>query len=316
VLERLGVGYERMREANPGLIYSSVSGYGPVGPLAAKGGFDLILQAFSGILAATGEEGGDPVKPAVSLADVNAGVLSAVGILAAYVHRLRTGQGMRVETSLLQSSMQQLYWFAAAYFSQGVIPKPSGTAHPLIAPYQVYKCAQGSIAIGGANSANWRRIADVLGHAEWVDDPRFASASLRLANRKALESLIEAVLADAPAATWLERFDAAEVPVGPVQTVAEALEHPQSKAVGMVVEADAPGGGAPMRALGLPLLFNRASHVARSAPPRVGEHSVEVLREFGFGDAEIARYREAGAIHQPAPPSPVAGSHACAEATS
>src|SRR5690606_25166736 len=112
----------------------------------------------------------------------NAGILSVVGILAAYINRLRTGCGTRVETSLLQASMQQMYWFAAAYFSQGIIPKPSGTAHPLIAPYQIYKCADGTIAMGGANTANWVRIATVLGHPEWVEDPRFENASLRLAN--------------------------------------------------------------------------------------------------------------------------------------
>ncbi|WP_175712729.1 CoA transferase, partial [Burkholderia ambifaria] len=149
--------------------------------------------------------------------DVNAGILAALGILAAYVHRLRTGLGQRVDTSLVQASLQQMYWYAAAYFSRGVIAKPSGTAHPLISPYQVYRCRDGRIAIGGANEANWARIAETLGHPEWKADPRFMTPDSRLANRKALETLINEGLATDDVASWLRRFDEASVPAGPVQ---------------------------------------------------------------------------------------------------
>lgn len=130
VMERLGLSYEALHEINPALVYCSITGYGRIGPLASSGGFDLILQAFSGLISVTGEEGGEPVKPGVSIADVNAGILAAFGSLAAYIQRLRTGQGQRVDTSLLQASMQQMYWYAAAYFSRGIVPKPAGTAHP------------------------------------------------------------------------------------------------------------------------------------------------------------------------------------------
>ncbi|PRH44480.1 CaiB/BaiF CoA transferase family protein [Burkholderia multivorans] len=297
VIDRLGLGYEALRQLNPALIYCSITGYGRKGPLASKGGFDLILQAFSGLISVTGEEDGAPVKPGVSIADVNAGILAAVGILAAYVHRLRTGRGQRVDTSLLQASLQQMYWYAAAYFSRGVIAKPSGTAHPLISPYQVYRCRDGRIAIGGANEANWERIAETLGHPEWKADPRFATPDARLANRRALETLINDVLSTDNVKSWLRRFDEASVPAGPVQNVAQALEHEQSKAIGMVVDVEAPNGGT-MRSLGLPIHFNGATQIASRAAPRVGQDSTDILRRFGFSDGEIDDLIASGAVLQ------------------
>ncbi len=301
VMDRLGLGYEALAAVNPALIYCSISGYGRVGPMADKGGFDLILQAFSGIISATGEPGRPPVKPGVSIADINAGILAAFGILAAYIHRLKTGQGQRVETSLLQASMQQTYWLAASYFSSGVNTPPQGTAHALIAPYQVFQCADGGIAIGGANPAAWRRISEVLGHPEWQDDPRFANPQLRVQHRAELQALIEAVLAGDTAARWCERFDAAGVPVGPVNTPGQALEHAQTRAVGMVIDVE-DGQGGTARGLGSPVTLNgTVAREAVSAAPHIGEHTDDVLREFGFDEGEITRLHETGTVHQHRP---------------
>ncbi|WP_269503911.1 CaiB/BaiF CoA transferase family protein [Burkholderia sp. IMCC1007] len=297
VMERLGLGYDVLREANPALVYCAITGYGRTGPLAARGGFDLILQAFSGLISVTGEDGGDPVKPGVSIADVNAGILAAFGTLAAYIERLRTGQGQRVDTSLLQASMQHMYWYAAAYFSRGIVPKPAGTAHPLIAPYQVYKCRDGGLAIGGANETNWGRVAQVLGHPEWVDDPRFNTPDIRLANRRELEVLINEILSTDTRSAWASRFDAAQVPCGPVQTVGEALDHEQTRSVRMVVDVQSPQGGS-MRALGLPVLLNGSSYVAEAPAPRVGQDTTEVLREYGFAEDDINRLLDSGAAFQ------------------
>lgn len=298
VMERLGLGFEQLREINPALIYCAISGYGRVGPLAGKGGFDLILQAFSGIISATGEPGRKPVKPGVSIADINAGILAAFGVVSAYVHRLRTGQGQRVDTSLLQAAMQQNYWLAATYFSSGINTPPLGTAHALIAPYQVFQCADRGIAIGGANPNAWRRICEVLGHPEWQSDARFANPQLRVQHRAELEALIEAELAAHGADHWCEVFDAAGVPVGPVNTPGQALEHPQSRAVGMVVDVD-DGAGGQMPGLGSPVNFSgHYGTAAVSAAPGIGQHSREVLGDFGFTDAEVGRLLADGVVHQ------------------
>jgi crotonobetainyl-CoA:carnitine CoA-transferase CaiB-like acyl-CoA transferase len=298
VMDRLGLGYEQVRAVNPALIYCSITGYGSVGPLAQKGGFDLILQAFSGIISATGEPGGAPVKPGVSIADTNAGILAALAILAAYIHRLKTGEGQRVETSLLQAAMQQTYWLAANYFSTGKNTPPLGTAHSLIAPYQVFQAQDGGIVIGGGNPNAWRRICEVLGHPEWQEDERFNHPQRRVQYRAELERLINDELASGTVALWCARLDAAGVPCGPLNTVGQALEHPQTRAIGMVMDVfDGQGGTQP--GLGLPVTLNQTpSTHANSCAPQVGEHTQTVLQEFGFSDQEIAELQEAEVIRQ------------------
>lgn len=297
VMERLGLGYDDLRCVNPALIYCSITGYGRTGPLAGKGGFDLILQAFSGIIDATGEPDGDPVKPAVSIADTNAGILAALAILAAFVHRLRTGHGQRVETSLLQAAMQQTYWLAANYFSSGVETKRLGTAHSLIAPYQVFKAGDGRLVIGGGNPRAWQNICEVLGHPEWAQDPRFDHPQRRVQHRAELQALIEQELARSTVADWCARFDAAGVPAGPVNTAGQALEHPQTRAVGMVI--DVPDGeGGTGRGIGSPLTLDSRNEPAVTPAPHIGEHSRAVLRDFGFDNAEVDELIDAGVVVQ------------------
>lgn len=301
VMDRLGLGYESLRAVNPALIYCSITGYGSTGPLAAKGGFDLILQAFSGIISATGEPGREPVKPGVSIADTNAGILAALGILAAYVHRLKTGLGQRVETSLLQAAMQQTYWLAANYFSSGRDTPPLGTAHSLIAPYQVFRAQDGGLVIGGGNPNAWRRITEVLGHPEWQDDERFNHPQRRVQNRETLEQLINEVLAHDTVAYWCAALDAAGVPCGPLQTAGEALEHPQVRAMGVVIDVD-DGRGGTERGLGLPIsLDGQRGSPATSRAPEVGEHTESVLASFGFSAIEIQQLIDAGVTRAPEP---------------
>lgn len=298
VMERLQLGYEQLREHNPKLIYCGISGYGRTGPLAHKGGFDLILQAFSGIISATGEPGRRSVKPGVSIADVNAGILAALGIVAAYVHRLKTGVGQRVDTSLLQAAMQQTYWLAATYFSTGKETSPLGTAHALIAPYQIYQCADRGVAIGGANANAWRRLCEVLGRAEWQVDPRFMTAQLRVKHKDELAQLIEAVLASNTADYWCALLDDAGVPAGPVNTAGQALTHPQARAVGMVADVE-DGNGGQMQTLGMPLNLSGNTRLTAVSPaPRVGQHTKVTLKRFGFDEAEISELLRTGAAYQ------------------
>ena len=297
-LEKLGLGYDVLSAVNPGLVYCAVSGYGRNGPDADKGGFDLIAQGFSGLMSITGEPGGPPVKTGNPVADINAGILAAVGILAAYAHKQATGQGQVVDTSLMEAALQQTYWHAAIYFATGRSPGPTGSAHLLTAPYQAFATRDGWINIGGANQANWERIADVLGHPEWRDDTRFATNSARMANLPALTDAMNKVLATRTKVEWIAAFDAVGVPAGPVNSIGDALEHPQTRARDMVVEVDHPQAG-PTRALGCPLHFSRTPTRITRAAPVLGEHTREVLHEHGYADADIDALVRDGVVEAP-----------------
>jgi len=297
-LEKLGLGYDVLSAVNPGLIYSAVSGYGRSGPYADKAGFDLIAQGFSGLMSITGEPGGPPAKTGNSIADINAGILAVVGILAAYTNRQKTGRGQVVETSLMEAALQQTYWHAAIQFATGESPGPTGSAHILTAPYQAFRASDGWINIGGANQANWERIADVLGHPEWRSDPRFTTNSDRMAHLDVLVEKMNAVLATRTKAEWVEAFDAAGVPVGPVHTIGEALSHPQTLARGMVVDLVHPQAG-PTRAVGCPVHFSDTPTKITHPAPLLGEHTREVLREHGYSDSEIDRLIADGVVEVP-----------------
>ena len=294
-LEKLGLGYDVLAAENPGLIYCAVSGYGRDGPFADKGGFDLIAQGFAGLMSITGEAGGAPAKTGNSVADINAGILAVAGILAAYVHKLKTGEGQVVDTSLMEAALQQTYWHAAIYFATGQSPGATGSAHILTAPYQAFRASDGWINIGGANQANWERIAEVLSHPEWREDARFATNRARMANLDALTDAMNAVIATRSRNEWIAAFDAAGVPVGPVHTIAEALEHPQTHARKMVVDLQHAQAGR-TKALATPLHFSRTPIETARAAPMLGEHTREVLREFGYTDAQLDHFVAEGVV--------------------
>jgi crotonobetainyl-CoA:carnitine CoA-transferase CaiB-like acyl-CoA transferase len=229
------------------------------------------------------------------VADLNAGILGALGIVAAYAHKQRTGQGQIVDTSLMEAALHQAGWHAAHYFATGESPAPTGSAHLLAAPYQAFRASDGWINIGGANQANWERIADVLGHPEWRNDPRFATNSNRMAHRELLADMMNAVLATRTRARWLAAFDAAGVPAGPVHSLGEALSHPQTLARGMVVETVHPEAGR-TRSVGCPVHFSQTPASVERHAPLLGEHTRDVLREHGYGDAEIDRFVADGVV--------------------
>ena len=297
-LEKLGLGYDVLSKANPGLIYCAISGYGRDGPYADKGGFDLIAQGVSGLMSITGEPDGPPVKTGNPVADINAGILAVTGILAAWAHKLRTGEGQIVDTSLMEAALQQTYWHAAIHFATGESPGPTGSAHILTAPYQAFRAKDGWINIGGANQANWERIAEGLGHPEWRDDARFRTNTDRMANLPALTALMNAALATRTKAEWIDKFDAAGVPVGPVNSIGEALSHPQALARGMVVDLVHPQAGA-TKALGCPVHFSATPTSVTRPAPMLGEHSREVLAEAGYSAAEIDTFVAEGVVETP-----------------
>jgi crotonobetainyl-CoA:carnitine CoA-transferase CaiB-like acyl-CoA transferase len=285
-LDKLGLGWEVLHARNPGLILCSVTGYGLQGPMASTGGFDLIAQGFSGLMSITGEPGRPPAKPGNSVADINSGILAATGIIAAYVHRLKTGQGQRVDTSLMEAAMQQTYWHAAIFFATGQSPGPLGSGHVLAAPYQAFSARDGWLNIGGANQTNWERICEVLGHPEWRTDQRFHDNTARMANLPALVEAINGVMVTRDRADWMAAFDAAGVPAGPVHSIGEALSHPQAMARDMVVELDHPVAGK-TRAIGAPIKFSDTPCSVTRHAPSLGEHTREVLAEHGYTEAQI-----------------------------
>lgn len=297
---KLGLGYEALKAENPGLIYCAITGYGRTGPYADKGGFDLIAQGFAGLMSITGEAGRPPAKSGNAVSDMNAGILAALGILAAYIHKLKTGEGQVVDTSLSDAALQQTYWHAAVWFATQRSPEPTGSAHILTAPYQAFEASDGWINIGGANQTNWERICDVLGHPEWRSDPRFVTNSDRMAHLAVLVDLMNAVVRTRTRADWQAAFDAAGVPAGPVHTIGEALSHPQTLARGMVLEVEHPQAGA-TRAIGCPIHFSASPDRCSTPAPLLGQHTREVLREFDLPEAEIDALVDEGVVSEPSP---------------
>ncbi|HEX6691778.1 MAG TPA: CoA transferase [Burkholderiales bacterium] len=293
-LEKLGLGYEALKKVNAGLIYCSISGYGRSGPYADKGGFDLIAQGMSGIMAVTGEPGGAPVKAGTPVCDINAGMLAALGIVSAYVHRQRTGEGQLVDTSLYEAGIQQTYWQSAIYFATGTPPGPSGSAHILSAPYQAFQAADGWLTIGGANQANWERLARVLGAPEWIEDARFRTNAERMKNLAELTPLINQKLRARPMRDWLAALEAEGVPCGPINSIAEMAADPHTAARQMVVELEHPRAGR-TRALGLPIKLSATPGRVSRAAPLLGQHTREVLAEYGFAGPEIESLLGTGA---------------------
>jgi crotonobetainyl-CoA:carnitine CoA-transferase CaiB-like acyl-CoA transferase len=295
-LEKLGLGYEVLKELNPRLIYCAISGYGRTGPYADKGGFDLIAQGFAGLMSVTGEPGGAPVKSGTPIADINAGIFAALGIVSALLARARTGRGQMVETSLMEAGIQQMYWQAAIYFATGVNPGPSGSAHILTAPYQAFPTADGWINLGGANQSNWERIVKAIGKPELGADPRFKTNTDRMRHLKELTPILAEALKKQPSAHWIAEFEAVGVPIGPVNKTSDMLADPHVKARRMVIEVDHPKAGR-VKAIGHPVKFSETPGEMKRPAPLLGEHTREVLRSLGYDDARIDALAKEGAVH-------------------
>ncbi len=295
-MERLGLGYDSLRPDNPGLIYCEISGFGRTGPYAARGGFDLIAQGMSGLMSITGEgPGRPPVKIGAPVTDITAGILGAMGILAAVVERQKTGRGQRVDTSLFEAGNVHTYWQSAIAFATGVSPGPMGSAHPLNAPYQAFETADGWITVGAANQGNWLRLLEVLEAPELSEDPRFIEPKGRMDHLGELEAALNAIVRKRGNADWLARFEAAGLPAGPVQSILEMQADPQTLARQMVVETEHATLG-PVKTLGLPVKFSETPGEVAAGAPVYGEHTRAVLAEYGFSEAEIAALIAEGAV--------------------
>ncbi|NIA70810.1 CoA transferase [Pelagibius litoralis] len=297
-MEKLGLGYDELRLINPGLIYCALSGFGRTGPYAERGGFDLIAQGMSGLMSVTGEgPGRPPVKVGPPVSDITAGILGAMGIAAAYAHKLKTGEGQMVDTSLFEAGITQTFWQSAIALATEETPQPLGSAHPLNAPYQAFQTADGWINIGAANQANWERLAGLIEAPELLDDPRFADNPLRMANRLVLEEILNGIFRKRRTADWLELLERGGLPAGPVLSVNEMHRDPQALARDMIVETEHPKAGR-TRSLGPAVKFSATPGGVIRAAPLLGQHTREVLAEAGYSVEEVDGLLARGAAFQ------------------
>lgn len=295
-MERLGLGYEDLAAINPRLIYCEISGFGRTGPYAERGGFDLIAQGMSGLMSITGEgPGRPPIKVAAPISDINAGILAAMGVSAAYANVLKTGQGQKIDTSLFEAAIVQTYWQSAIAFATGKSPDPLGSAHPLNAPYQAFATSDGWINVGAANQSNWMRLLDVIGAPELDADPRFATNQARIENLPELVEILTEKLKLDTTANWLAKMEAASLPAGPVLGIREMHEDPQTLAREMIVETQHPVAGA-VKTIGHPVKFGKTPAKVTKAAPVLGQHSREVLEQAGYGPDAIKNLIETGAV--------------------
>ena len=295
-MERFGLGYDSLKEANPGLVYCEISGFGRTGPYADRGGFDLIAQGMSGMMSFTGEGAGrPPVKAGAPITDITAGILASLGIVAALLERQHSGLGQRVDTSLFEAGITHTFWQSALALASGVSPGALGTGSPVAAPYQAFPTADGWITVGGANQANWLKLLGVLETPELGDDPRFVENRDRMENVAALEAVLNELFRKRTSAEWLAKLEVAGVPAGPVMSVGEMHQDPQTLARNMVLEVDHPRAGK-VKTLGPPVKLSRTPASVRRPAPLFGQHTAEVLAEYGYSSEEIDKLAAAGAV--------------------
>jgi crotonobetainyl-CoA:carnitine CoA-transferase CaiB-like acyl-CoA transferase len=295
VKERLGIDYKTLRKVNPRLIYASISGFGQTGPYAERPGFDQIAQGMGGLMSITGIPGQGPVRVGIPVADLTAGLFCAMGILIALLERDSSGKGQAIETSLLQAQIFMLDFQAARWLVSGEVAKQAGNNHPTSIPTGVFKTKDGYINIASAGQKIWERFCNALGTPEWIARPEYSTVANRSKNRDALNAEIDLHTVKRTSADWVERFNQAGVPSGPIYAIDQMFADPQVKHVGMaqpVKTKDKKG----MTLVGQPLSLSRTPSRLVAPPPGLGQHTGAVLKEFGFSAKEIAKLREADAI--------------------
>ncbi|MEB3223883.1 MAG: CoA transferase [Candidatus Sericytochromatia bacterium] len=281
VMARLGFAPEALLARHPRLVIASISGFGQAGPHRDRPAFDLVLQGMGGLMSLTGAPGGPPTRVGVPIADLTAGMFAFSAIMLALYHRERTGAGQLVDTSLLDGQLALLTFQAGRYFATGQAPHRQGNEHPSIAPYETFRCADGHLNVAVGNEGLWRRFAEALGHPEWLEDARFRTNAERLGHRAELGAAIEAVFATWPQTEALARLQRAGVPCGPIQDLAQVFADPHVVSQGLVLELEHPSVGT-VRAPGPPYRLSAAAAGPHRPPPRLGEHTAEVLAELGL----------------------------------
>ena len=296
-MDKLGLGHKQLLELKPSLIYAAISGFGQTGPYSQRKGFDLVAQGMSGLMSVTGHPGGPPVKVGVPITDLTAGMYAAYGILNAYIHRLKTGEGQMVDTSLLEAGIAYSFWESTVYFYGGEVPGPLGSAHRLSAPYQAFRTRDGYMNIGGATQRTWASLCKAIGQEELASDPRFAEPGDRKIREVELAAILEETFSTHTTAHWMTVLDEAGVPCGPIYDLDQMYHDPQVLARNMLVEQQDPELGT-LKNIGIPVKLSATPGRIRRRAPDLGEHTREVLLEAGYTGADVDRLAEAGVVKE------------------
>ncbi|MBF0269273.1 MAG: CoA transferase [Alphaproteobacteria bacterium] len=286
-LARYGLDWPSLKDEFPGLVYCSITGFGQDGPYAQRPGYDYLAQGMGGIMSLTGEIDGQPMKTAVAISDLMAGMYAAVAILAALRHQARSGQGQQIDISLLDCQVAWLSYQAQHYLTSGSPPPRLGNGHPTIVPYQVFKVADGHLILAVGNDGQFAKFAGIAGRPEWADDPAFATNRQRVTNRARLIAMIEDIMPERSQADWLAALESAGVPAGPVNRIDQVFEDAQVKHRRMVCEMAHPLAQEPIALVANPIKMSATPPSYRQAPPVLGQHTEELLREFGLNETEI-----------------------------
>ncbi len=286
-MERLGLGPEALRVNHPQLIYVSISGFGQTGPYASRPGYDLVAQGMSGMMSVTGHPDSAPIKVSIPIGDLSAGMFAAYGVLSAYIHRLKTGQGQIVETSLLESAIALTVWESAELWGSGRTPEPKGSAHRMVAPYQALVTSNGYVNFAIGNQAIWERFCNAVGLETLLDDPRFLSNPERVNHHQELAAELERTTIKKTSAEWLVLCQEIGVPAGPIYDMAQVYQDPHVIERGMIQQLDHPIAGL-INHIGLPVKMSLTPGQVRMPAPTLGQHTAQVLARFGFSSSDIA----------------------------